>query len=89
MYPDDKRPERCGIRAFLKYQAKKPAAARGEDYKLFVNCKTMMKVTWEDVPVWYSSQHMGVDNIGKIVAEQVKSIGIDTKAERISSTSVR
>ena len=89
MYPDDQRPDRCGIRAFLKYQSKKPAAARGQDYKLFVNCKTMKEVNWDNVPVWYSSQNMGVDNIGKLVAEQVKSIGVDTKAEKISSTSVR
>ena len=89
MFPDDLRPERCGVRAYLKFQSKKPPAAKGSDYKFFLNCKNQVKKDWKEVPFWYSTQHMGKENIGSLVSGQIKSIGVDTKAEKISSTSVR
>ena len=89
MFPDDKRPDRCGVRAYLKYQSKKPLASKEDGYKFFLNCKIQVKKEWDNVPFWYSTQHMGKDNIGTLVSGQVRSIGIDTKAEKISSTSVR
>ena len=89
MFPDDLRPDRCGVRAFIKYQSKKPLAARGGDYKLFLNCKNQIKQDWNKVQFWYSTQHMGRDNLGSIVSKQIGSTGVDTKALKISSTSVR
>ena len=89
MFPDDLRPDRCGVRAYLKFQSKKPPAAKESDYKFFLNCKNQVKRDWEDVSIWFTTQHMGKDNIGSMVSGQIKSIGVDTKAEKISSTSVR
>ena len=59
------------------------------EYKFFLNCKIQVKRDWQQVPIWYSTQHMGKENIGSIVSGQIKSIGVDTKVAKISSTSVR
>ena len=78
MYPDDSRPERCGVHAFMLYQSKKPLAASIPEYKLWVNCKNQSK-DWKDIAVWYSTQHMGTENIGKIIYGKKQSIGVDIK----------
>ena len=89
MFPDDLRPGRCGVRAFMKFQSKKPAAAKAGEYKLFLNCKNQSKVEWSESPIRFSTQHMGKDHIGTMVSRQIQTIGVDTKAQKISSTSVR
>ena len=89
MYPDDLRPDRCGVRAHLLYMSKKPESASGPDYKLWVGCKNQVRYDWSKVTHWYSSQHMGKDHIGRLISGQIGSTGVNIKAEKISSTSVR
>ena len=92
MFPDDKNPERCGVRLFKLYQSKKPAKALTSDFHFWINCKNVgarQAGQWEKVDVWYSAQVMGQNTIGKLVSEQIKLLGVDVQKEKISSTSVR
>ena len=92
MFPDDKNPERCGVRLFQLYQSKKPAKALTSEFHFWINCKNVgarLAGQWEKIDVWYSAQVMGQNSIGKLVSEQIKLLGVDVQKEKISSTSVR
>ena len=89
LFPNDARPGQCGVRAYIKYEAKKPAAALVPEYKFFLNAKTIAVENWDSLDCWYSTQHMGVGHLGNYVARQLKATGFDFGGQKISATSIR
>ena len=67
MFPDDMRPDRCGVRLIMLYQSKKPSEAMKPDFSFLLSSKNISSKDWKDIPVWYSTSPMGVHKIGEIV----------------------
>ena len=89
IFPSDSDPARCGVRLFMLYQSKKSPECQKAKAKMFLNVKNVSKRNWSDVPVWYSSSPVGINNISNIVPKALNAIGIDTKGLRITGTSIR
>lgn len=89
MFPDDLRPDRCGVRLYRLYQSKKPAEALKPDFRYFLNCRNITTKSWEDCKVWFAAAPMGHNSIANAVKRQIELTGTDTKALKLSGTSVR
>ena len=55
IFPNDEHPDRCTIRAFMKYQSKKPERALAPEYPLYVNGKVGLQDP-SQTDIWYSTQ---------------------------------
>ena len=90
MYPDDQRKDRCGVRLYQLYQAKKPAATLKPDYSFFISCKNISKMrSWSNTDIWYTSSPMGLHTVGSLVSGQIKASCDDTETAKITGTSIR
>ena len=89
MYPDDLRPDRCPIRLYLFFQSKKPSEALKPDFRFLLNSRNITTKNWEDCNWWYAAAPMGHNTIATAVTRQIELTGTDTKALKLTGTSIR
>ena len=89
VYPDHEHPDVCPVRTLEFYQAKKTEEQRAPNVRFFLGVKMSAKRDPELENYWFTSQAIGVNNVGKLMPSAFEAAGIDIKKEHISGTSGR
>jgi len=83
-------PDRCPVLLFLKFLSKRPTNMLDPESPLFIRPWVVSPIEqYSELHQWYYNVPMGLNEIGKLVKNMIKSAEVDTTGRKIANTSLR
>ena len=89
VWADHENPDRCPVRAFVEYERRKTEVQKMKDQRFMLNVKQSAEKNPAKEDKWYATSPMSCKEISKLLPGALKEVGVDTKKEHLSNTSLR